>query len=152
MFQLTFHASWNKQEIYNQMHGARGRIGDYGNHFEGEAIPGMGMPESPWSDPQEDWHTYDPDTRTWVKMVNRMALGDLSQSEDRYDNENTIFKLDWRQDFGDRLTMNVGASYSMAERIPDQTVFINLHCVDGLHRRASLGPDTNPAHKPLALG
>nr|WP_010133216.1 TonB-dependent receptor [Microbulbifer agarilyticus] len=124
--EVNTNLSWNEQDIEATTHSIRTRIGDYGNKVEGVSTPGLFLDPAEYSDPQEDWHTYDTETRTFTKMLNRAALGDISQSENKFSNVNKIAAIDISQEIGDSVVVSGGIGYSSAEQIPDQSLYVNL--------------------------
>ncbi|GFE79234.1 hypothetical protein GCM10011487_12340 [Steroidobacter agaridevorans] len=124
---LSLNATWSEQAVKESMHGVKTRAPDHDNLVAGEPLASLftGIP-APYTDPQQDWHTYDPDTRTFTKYLNRNALGDLSQSQSEYTNRNALLSVDLAQDLTDRLSLRTGVSRTKAERIPDQSVYVNL--------------------------
>ncbi|WP_299593700.1 TonB-dependent receptor [uncultured Microbulbifer sp.] len=124
--EINTNLSWNKQDIEATTHSIRTRIGDFANKVEGVSTPGMGLDPAEYSDPQENWHVYDTETRTFTKMLNRAALGDISQSENKFSNVNKIASFDITQEIGDSIVVSGGVGYSSAEQIPDQSLYVNL--------------------------
>ncbi|GAB2505011.1 TonB-dependent receptor [Microbulbifer agarilyticus] len=125
--EVNANVSWNKQEIDSTMHEVKTRAGDfwtYNNMVEGEDYLWTGP--AAWTDPQEEWHTYNSDTRTFTKYLNRSALGDLSQAENKFTNENRIFSLDVNHELNDAVVISGGLNYSKAEEIPDQALYVNM--------------------------
>lgn len=126
--EVNANVSWNKQEIDSSMHEVKVRAGDlytYQNMVEGEDYLWLGQPAT-WTDPQENWHTYDSETRTFTKYLNRNSAGDLSQSINSFTNENRIASLDVSHAFSDAVVVSGGVNYSKAEEIPDEALYVNM--------------------------
>ncbi|WKT59407.1 TonB-dependent receptor [Microbulbifer thermotolerans] len=141
--EVNANISWNKQDIVSEMHDVRVRIGEYGNMFEGEYVDGVIMEgPSEWTDPQEDWHTYDTETRTFTKMLNRTALGDISQGTNEFSNENSIVSLDITHQLGNSFIVSGGVNYSKAEQIPGKSLYVNMQNYDRINARQLMY--TNP--------
>ena len=128
--EVNANLSWNKQDVDATMHEAKARAGDlftYQNIVEGEDYLWLGPEFYPtWTDPQEDWHTYNSETRTFTKYLNRNSGGDLTQQTNKFSNENKIASLDVSHAFTDAVTVNAGLNYSKAEQIPEQSLYVNL--------------------------
>ncbi|MCQ3831033.1 TonB-dependent receptor [Microbulbifer elongatus] len=134
--EVNANVSWNKQDIVSVMHDLRTRTGTYGNMFEGEYVDGVVMEgPSEWTDPQADWHTIDTETRTFTKMLNRTALGDISQGTNRFTNENAIVSLDLTQQIGDSVVVSGGLNYSKAEQLPGESYYVNMQNFDRINAR-----------------
>lgn len=131
--EVNANISWNKQDIVSSMHDIRTRIGDYDNMIEGETVLGIAMDPAEWTDPQEDWHVYDSETKTFTKMVNRTALGDISQGTNDFSNENSIVSLDITQQIGDSVTLSGGLNYSKAEQLPGDSFYVNMQNYDRIN-------------------
>ncbi|NHN38389.1 TonB-dependent receptor [Pseudomaricurvus alcaniphilus] len=135
---LNLNASYNQQEVKESMHMAVTRLGNVTENMVEGVEPDLGgvhIGPSQWTDPQEDWHTFDPETRTFTKLLNRFNLGDLRQSENHYDNENTIVKLQLAHTFSDDFRMYANLSSSKSERIPVQGVFVGTQNWDNIAPR-----------------
>ncbi|WP_043317027.1 TonB-dependent receptor [Microbulbifer sp. HZ11] len=126
--EINANLSWNKQEIDNTMHEVSVRAGDYytyQNMVEGDDYLWLGIP-SEWTDPQEDWHTYDSESRTFTKYLNRNSAGDLTHQINKFTNENRIASVDFSHSFTDEVMVSGGLNYSKAEEIPDQALYVNM--------------------------
>ncbi|GIU52780.1 TonB-dependent receptor [Shewanella sp. KT0246] len=131
--EFNLNTNFTKQSFDSSMHGVQVRSGQQGNMIEG-VDPGLGGGPSLWTDPQENWHTIDTKTNTFTKYLNRFGDGGLMQSENKYDEENTVISFDLRQDLTDNLILNAGVGYSKSERIPDNQVYIALQNYSNINR------------------
>jgi len=122
---INLKLNWSKQDMASSLHGVKTRGSDFVNLVEG-VDPGLFLGEAPYTDPEADWHTYDPETKTFTKWLNRFGLGDLSQSENEFENVNKIASLDITHNFSDSFSMSAGVGYSKAERLPGNEVYVNL--------------------------
>jgi len=67
------------------------------------------------TDPQEEWWTYDENSRTLVKALNRYASGSLGRTLGGNESENKVATLTVTQYLTDNLTMDIRAGYSRTD-------------------------------------
>jgi iron complex outermembrane receptor protein len=121
---IVLNLSYNSQRFDNRQDSVRTRIGDFAPLVAGEPFQGDGR-IAPESDPQADFFTFDPETRTFVKYLNRFALGDISTGINNFKNENVIGSLDFEQELSDRFRVSANIGYSRARQLPGNNIFVN---------------------------
>ncbi|GGA75286.1 hypothetical protein GCM10011369_16460 [Neiella marina] len=110
MFDVTYSKKKNRREY----DGISVNRSTSPNMIEGETTLANREP-SLFTDPQEDWYVYNPDTYTLVKRLDRFTKGDISRSQGGTDDENYTASLRWNQELTDTLYMDAAISMSKSE-------------------------------------
>ncbi|MGM8228645.1 TonB-dependent receptor [Cellvibrio sp. ARAG 10.3] len=80
-----------------------------------------------WTDPQQNWHVLDPNTRTWTTMLNRGSIGSIEASVNNYETKNSLYALELNHDFSDRLRMVAGISANESEQTPENNIYLTAN-------------------------
>mgnify|MGYP000533668076 CR=1 FL=1 len=90
------------------------------NFVEGQRPLNQIRGAAPFSDPQQDWYTFNTETKTFTKFLNRFAAGDVYNARGGDDKDNTNGQIKINHDFSDTLRMeaSLGFSSSRSNSLP----------------------------------
>ena len=124
--------------------GINGGVGPYdGNPISfGGTVANFGDPvtnptsndQLQWTDPVQDWHVLDTDTRTWTRFQSRHATGGTQAAVNEFKNKNLLLGGEFRYEVSDTLRGVFGASYARSKQTPDKNIFLVSN------RNRSIGP------------
>ncbi|MFC3122829.1 TonB-dependent receptor [Agaribacter flavus] len=128
---IVLNLNWANQDVIDTNHSVniRPRV-DLKNYQEGVVnVNAVNVfPDSipTFSDPQEDWATFDPESRTLLKSLGRFGDGGMQRRNGGGTTVNKVANLNVTHYFSDSFSMEVGLNYSNTHLEPTNNVTMNL--------------------------
>lgn len=127
---ITLSGNYAVQDVDSSLNSVRTRNRPVNLNLVAGAQPdgvfgGTPPPVPTVSDPQQDFHVIDTETRTFTRFVNRFGLGDISAAINETQDTNLTLSAEVNHEFTDNFRAKFGGSIQRAEQDPGTNIFVS---------------------------